>query len=101
MSSRRLTAIVAGLVILLVLIARVVVAGSGGASAVAVQTTPAKARAAISPVATVAAKPVVVLNPRTGRQGATIGVWGRGFPPGATVDVYLKQEASDKVNPVS
>jgi nucleoid-associated protein YgaU len=104
MSSRRLTAIVAGLVILLALTARAVIGGSRGASDIAVDTTGASARATMTSrvlQATVAAKPLLVISPRTVRHGASIGLWGSGFPSGATVDIYLKQEASDSVNPVT
>src|SRR3981081_722213 len=104
MSSRRLTAIVAGLVILLALTARAVIGGSRGASDIAVDTTGATARATMTSrvlQATVAAKPLLVISPRTVRHGASIGLWGSGFPSWATVDIYLKQEASDSVNPVT
>ncbi len=104
MSSRRLTAIVAGLVILLGLIARAVAGGSPGASDIAVDTTGASVWATATSRAlqdTVAAKPLLVLSPRSVRHGASIGLWGSGFPSGATIDIYLKQEASDSVNPVT
>src|SRR5262249_32162334 len=78
--------------------------GSGGESDIAVDTTGASARAtATSRVmqATVAAKPLLVLSPLTVRQGASIGVWGSGFPSDATVDIYLKRQASDIVSPAA
>jgi nucleoid-associated protein YgaU len=109
MSKRRLSAGIAGLVIFLALITRVVVAGSGGAGAVAVDTTgaePTVAPEAASSLAqtipgTAAATPLLVLSPNSARPGGGIRVWGRGFPSGATINIYLKQNASDVVNPVT
>src|SRR5262245_26811424 len=40
-------------------------------------------------------KPLVLLNPSTVRQGSSLGVTGSGFDPGATVDVLVKQQATD------
>src|SRR4029453_479606 len=47
------------------------------------------------------AKPLLVLNPRTVQAGRSIGLWGSGFPGGATVNIYLKQDAADVVHPVT
>src|SRR5206468_1280984 len=41
-------------------------------------------------------RPLVLLNPSTVRQGSSVGVTGSGFDPGATVDVVVKQQASDQ-----
>jgi LysM repeat protein len=105
MSSRRLIPIVAGLIILPALLARVIASGSADAGNVAVDTTGASA-ATLAPTAQVqpadvSAGPLLVLNPRSGRQGDSISVWGSGFPAGATVDIFVKQEVSDNVGPVA
>src|SRR5258708_761673 len=47
------------------------------------------------------AKPLLLLNPSTVRQGSSVGVTGSGFDPGATVDVYVKQQVSDNVDPLT
>jgi nucleoid-associated protein YgaU len=47
------------------------------------------------------AKPLVLLNPSTVRQGSTVGVTGSGFDPSATVDIYVKQQESDNVDPLT
>jgi LysM repeat protein len=47
------------------------------------------------------AKPLLLLNPSTVRQGSSVGVAGSGFDPGATVDIYVKQQASDSVDPLT
>jgi len=47
------------------------------------------------------AKPLLLLNPSTVRQGSSVGVTGSGFDPGATVDVYVKQQVSDSVDPLT
>src|SRR5947209_12442195 len=47
------------------------------------------------------AKPLLLLNPSTVRQGSSVGVTGSGFDPGATVDIYVKQQASDSVDPLT
>src|SRR5437868_2459712 len=47
------------------------------------------------------ARPLVLLNPSTVRQGSSVGVTGSGFDPGATVDIYVKQQASDSVDPLT
>jgi nucleoid-associated protein YgaU len=41
-------------------------------------------------------RPLVLLNPSTVRQGSSVGVTGSGFDPGATVDVFVKQQENDK-----
>jgi LysM repeat protein len=41
-------------------------------------------------------KPLVLLNPSTVRQGSSLGVTGSGFDPGGTVDVVVKQQATDQ-----
>jgi nucleoid-associated protein YgaU len=102
MATRRLTAtIAAGLVILLAVIARLVVAGSGGAVAVALNPAVAPLATSSLTQAIPAAPPLLVLSPSSTRPGGSIGVWGRGFPRGATINIYLKQNAADVVNPVS
>src|SRR5215469_7752509 len=108
MSSRRLTIIVAGLVILSAFIARIVMIGSGGVSDSVVDTTGtsanARARATATsrtPQATAAAQPLLVLSSNTVRQGTSVDIFGSGFPGSATVNIYLKQQASDNVNPVA
>jgi hypothetical protein len=40
-------------------------------------------------------RPLVLLNPSTVRQGSSLGVTGSGFDPGATVDIFVKQQESD------
>jgi nucleoid-associated protein YgaU len=47
------------------------------------------------------AKPLLLLNPSTVRQGSSVGVTGTGFDPGATVDIYVKQQPSDSVDPLT
>src|SRR5207253_10888558 len=47
------------------------------------------------------AKPLVLLNPSAVRQGSSVGVTGSGFDPGATVDIYVKQQAADSVDPLT
>jgi nucleoid-associated protein YgaU len=47
------------------------------------------------------AKPLLLLNPSTVRQGSSVGVTGSGFDPGATVDIYVKQQTSDSVDPLT
>jgi nucleoid-associated protein YgaU len=47
------------------------------------------------------AKPLLLLNPSTVRQGSSVGVAGTGFDPGATVDIYVKQQVSDSVDPLT
>ena len=47
------------------------------------------------------AKPLLLLNPSTVRQGSSVGVTGSGFDPGATVDIYVKQQAADSVDPLT
>jgi nucleoid-associated protein YgaU len=47
------------------------------------------------------AKPLLLLNPSTVRQGSSVGVTGSGFDPGATVDIYVKQQAADAVDPLT
>jgi nucleoid-associated protein YgaU len=46
-------------------------------------------------------KPLLVLSPKIVRQSASIGLWGSGFPRGATIDIFLKQKVSDIVDPVT
>jgi LysM repeat protein len=136
---QRLIALGAGLVLVLV-VARIVLTGSGGGGEVAVDTTGASAPsggptsnrtgnatqsavasgrpAAGTPVATgptqtplvvqiqgtavsIEARPLVLLNPSTVRQGSSVGVAGSGFDPGATLDIYVKQQVSDQVDPLT
>jgi LysM repeat protein len=47
------------------------------------------------------ARPLVLLNPSTVRQGSSVGVAGSGFDPGATLDIYVKQQESDQVDPLT
>ncbi len=47
------------------------------------------------------AKPLLLLNPSTVRQGSSVGVTGSGFDPGATVDIFVKQQAADSVDPLT
>jgi LysM repeat protein len=47
------------------------------------------------------AKPLLLLNPSTVRQGSSVGVTGSGFDPGATVDIYIKQQVADSVDPLT
>jgi LysM repeat protein len=47
------------------------------------------------------AKPLLLLNPSTVRQGSSVGVTGTGFDPGATVDIFVKQQVSDSVDPLT
>jgi nucleoid-associated protein YgaU len=47
------------------------------------------------------AKPLLLLNPSTVRQGSSVGVTGSGFDPGATVDIYVKQQVADSVDPLT
>ena len=49
----------------------------------------------------VEAKPLLLLNPSTVRQGSSVGVAGSGFDPGAVVDVYVKQQVDDTVDPLT
>ena len=49
----------------------------------------------------VQAKPLLLLNPSTVRQGSSVGVAGSGFDPGAVVDVYVKQQMEDSVDPLT
>jgi nucleoid-associated protein YgaU len=46
-------------------------------------------------------KPLVLLNPSSVRQGSSLGVTGSGFDPGATIDVYVKQQESDNPDPIT
>jgi hypothetical protein len=47
------------------------------------------------------AKPLLLLNPSTVRQGSSVGVAGSGFDPGAVVDIYVKQQVDDSVDPLT
>lgn len=75
----------------------------------AAQAAPTPAAAAPTPTAVevpdgavnVERKPLILLNPSTIRQGSSLGVTGSGFDPGAAVDLFLKQQASDTVDPVT
>jgi nucleoid-associated protein YgaU len=49
----------------------------------------------------VQAKPLLLLNPSTVRQGSSVGVAGSGFDPGAVVDIYVKQQVDDSVDPLT
>jgi hypothetical protein len=46
-------------------------------------------------------KPLLLVNPSTVRTGSSVGVTGSGFDPGATVDVFVKQQVSDTVDPLT
>src|SRR5215472_11185238 len=46
-------------------------------------------------------RPLVLLNPSTVRQGSSVGVTGSGFDPGGTVDVIVKQQETDKGDPIT
>src|SRR5579871_3121228 len=133
---QRLILLGAGLVLVLV-VARIILTGTGAGGEVAVDTTGASApnggpsssrngnptqtaaSAARTPVSTAAtgptplvvqiqgtavsieAKPLVLLNPSTVRQGSSVGVTGSGFDPGATLDIYVKQLVTDDVDPLT
>ena len=141
---QRLILIGAGLVLVIV-VARLVIARPGATDEVAVDTTGASAQAgasthptasagsaaqnaatpaAATPGATtvakpsgptptpvvvqiqgtavsIQAKPLLLLNPSTVRQGSSVGVTGSGFDPGATVDIYVKQQVADSVDPLT
>jgi nucleoid-associated protein YgaU len=47
------------------------------------------------------AKPLLLLNPSTVRQGSSVGVAGSGFDPGAVVDIFVKQQEDDPVDPLT
>ena len=47
------------------------------------------------------AKPLLLLNPSTVRQGSSVGVAGSGFDPGTVVDIFVKQQAGDAVDPLT
>jgi len=47
------------------------------------------------------AKPLLLLNPSTVRQGSSVGITGSGFDPGTTVDIYVKQQLADEVDPLT
>jgi LysM repeat protein len=49
----------------------------------------------------IVAKPLLLLNPSTVRQGSSVGVTGSGFDPGATVDIYVKQQVADAADPLT
>ena len=49
----------------------------------------------------VQAKPLLLLNPSTVRQGSSVGVAGSGFDPGSVVDIYVKQQVDDTVDPLT
>jgi nucleoid-associated protein YgaU len=112
MPRRRLILAGAGAVIVLLVLSRVVARSAGGAD-VAVDTTGPGAPSALTSMASPSlalvqgtaaspvARPVLALNPSTVQRGSSIEVIGRGFPAGATVDVYLKQKPSDIVNAVT
>jgi hypothetical protein len=107
MSRKRLAGVGAGLVIALALISRVVLARSSSDADPAADTTGASSAEATSVATTVVATPtaaarsLLVINPRNVQPGASIGVWGSGFPGGATVDIYVKHEITDNINPVT
>jgi hypothetical protein len=77
--------------------------------AASVQATPSTAAEPTSPPAaqptptavTAERKPLLLLNPTTVRQGSSIGVTGSGFDAGATVDLVLKQDATDPGKPLT
>jgi nucleoid-associated protein YgaU len=78
--------------------------GTPGATAAAKPTgpTPTPVVVQISGTAvSVEAKPLLLLNPSTVRQGSSVGVAGSGFDPGAVVDIYVKQQAQDTVDPLT
>ncbi|MBV8719690.1 MAG: LysM peptidoglycan-binding domain-containing protein [Chloroflexi bacterium] len=135
---QRLIAVGAGLILVLV-VARIILTGSGSGGEVAVDTTGASAQrgtpgvrngnapATTTPVAgrtpaaaqangptptplvvqiqgtavSIEARPLVLLNPSTVRQGSSVGVTGSGFDPGATLDIYVKQQVTDSVDPLT
>jgi nucleoid-associated protein YgaU len=47
------------------------------------------------------AKPLLLLNPSTVRQGSSVGVTGSGFDPGAVVDLFVKQQVEEEVDPLT
>jgi LysM repeat protein len=47
------------------------------------------------------AKPLLLLNPSTVREGSSVGVAGSGFDPGAVVDIFVKQQVDDTVDPLT
>src|SRR5919201_1924141 len=130
MTRQRLVALGAGLVVLLLIVSAVLARPSSGqdvavdttgASATGAKTTPAAgtpapASPAASPTpstptptpvvvqlqrASLSTKPLVLLNPSTVRQGSSVGVTGSGFDPGATVDIFVKQQVSESVEPLT
>ena len=103
MSRNRLVATVVGLVVAVGFVAQLVFAASPSTPDVAVETTGVSATGSPvpSPSASLAAKPLLVVNPRSVGHGASLSLWGSGFPGGATIGIYLKQYASENVNAVS
>ena len=101
MPNKRLLAVGTGsgitvAVVALVLVARPGAAGDSNGVSLRPDASPAP-----SPGVSVSARPLLVINPRSVRHGDSISVWGSHFPVGATVAIYLKEDASDNVNPVS
>jgi nucleoid-associated protein YgaU len=103
MSRNWLIATAVGLVVVVGFVARLLFAGSSSSPDVAVDTTGVSSTASPvpSPSASLAARPLLVVNPRSVSQGASLSLWGSGFQGGATIAIYLKQYASDNVNAVS
>jgi nucleoid-associated protein YgaU len=73
-----------------------------GAAAKPVGPTPTPVVVQIQGTAvSIEAKPLVLLNPSSVRQGSSVGVTGSGFDPGATVDIFVKQQPTDEVDPLT
>src|SRR5437879_8781930 len=78
--------------------------GTPGATLIAKPTGPTPTPVVVQIQGTaisIQAKPLLLLNPSTVRQGSSVGVTGSGFDPGATVDIYIKQQVSDSVDPLT
>ena len=81
------------------------ITGSKTRQTVSATSTPEPTSTPLTPTVTVQSKAVVpqsttsgaliLLNPGIVRQGTSMGVTGSGFDPGATVDLLIKQRASD------
>src|SRR5215510_10716324 len=78
--------------------------GKPGAAGVATPSGPTVTPVSIQLQGTAVAvqrRPLVLLNPSTVRQGSSVGVTGSGFDPGGTVDVIVKQQETDKGDPIT
>jgi nucleoid-associated protein YgaU len=78
--------------------------GTPGATLIAKPTGPTPTPVVVQIQGTaisIEAKPLLLLNPSTVRQGSSVGVTGSGFDPGATVDIYVTQQVSDSVDPLT